>query len=218
MLFLPAPVVYLLFLSLSRFVLDRHVLPVTLAAYAMTGFAITELATLLRRADLRWLAVAALSAILLATSIVPARAMYHELKNETRLQLRAWIQKNLPPSSVIAQDRPAHLNVAAPEFLATYGKVTQAVVTPRDLFVTDLGSLAELRAQGVTHIVTCDEAYARIFSQHVIDAAEREQYHIRRARYEEIFSSARLIFEAKPMRPVGGSTSPVVRVYAIADS
>ena len=84
--------------------------------------------------------------------------------------------------------------------------------------MTDLGSLADLRKQGVTHVVTCDEAYARLFSEHVISAAERDEFHRRRARYEEIFSSGKLLFEAKPERPIGGSTSPVVRVYEISDS
>ena len=217
-LFVLGPAVYLLLLSLSRFVLDRHLLQVTVAAYTMTGFAIVEVAALFKRAGLRWLATGVLSAILVATSVVPARAIYHELKGETRLQLRAWIRSNLPSSAIIAQDRPAHLNIADPEFLANYGPLPQQILTPRDLFVTDLGSVADLRNKGVTHIVTCDEAYARIFSEHVISAPERDEYHMRRIRYDEIFSSGKLLFEAKPERPIGGSTSPVVRVYAITDS
>jgi hypothetical protein len=215
-LFALGPAVYLLLLSLSRFLLDRHLLPVTLGAYTMTGCAVAQLSTLFKKPEMRWLATTALSVMLVSTSIAPARVIYHELKDETRLQLRAWIRNNLPPSAVIAQDRPAHLNIADPEFLATYGRLPQRILTPRDLFVTDFGSLAELRTQGVTHVVTCDEAYARIFSEHVVDAAERDEYHVRRARYDEIFSSGTLLFEAKPGRPIGGSTSPVVRVYAIS--
>jgi hypothetical protein len=212
------PVAYLLLLSLSRFVLDRHLLPVTLAAYAMSGFAIAELSALLKRSELRWVTTAVLSTLLIATSITPARAIYRELKDETRLQLRAWIKNNLPISAVIAQDRPAHLNIADPEFLATYGRLPQKILTPRDLFVTDLGSVLDLRNQGVTHIVTCDEAYSRIFSEHVINTAERDEYRVRRTRYEEVFSFGKLLFEAKPERPIGGSTSPIVRVYAITGS
>lgn len=214
--FLIGSLAYLILLSLSRFVLDRHLLPVTLAAYAMSGFGIAAIATLFRQALLRWTITAALLALVLVSSVTPAAAIYHELKNETRLQLRAWIRGNLPPAAVIAQDRPTHLNIADPEFLATYGQLPQRILTPRDLFVTDLGSVAELRAQGVTHVVTCDEAYSRLFTDRVISAGERDEYRIRRARYEEIFSSGKLLFEAKPQRPIGGSTSPVVRVYAIS--
>lgn len=215
-LFVLGPLVYLVLLSLSRFVLDRHVLPVTLAAYVFAGFAVVEVAMLLRGAARRWAATMLACAVILTISVAPIEAIYRELKNDTRLQLRAWLRNNLPSSAVIAQDRPAHLNVADPEFLATYGSLSQRVLTPRDLFVTDLGSLAELRKQGVTHIVTCDEAYSRIFSDHVLSAVARDEYHLRRARYEGIFSSGKLLFEARPRRPIGGSTSPVVRVYSIS--
>lgn len=216
-LFLVGPAVYLILLSLSRFVLDRHLLPVTVAAYTMAGFAIAELAGMLKRVDLRWVGTAVLSAVVIMTSIPSARAIYHELNDETRLRVRTWIRNNLSQSAVIAQDRPTHLNITDRQFLAAYGPLPQRILTPRDLFVTDLGSIADLRNQGVTHIVTCDEAYSRIFSEHVISAPEREEYHLRRARYEEIFSSCKLVFEAKPELPIGGSTSPVVGVYAISD-
>lgn len=210
------PLVYLVLLSLSRFVLDRHLLPVSLAAYALSGFAIAQAATFFKRAEPRWIVSIALAGLVLLSSVTPARVIFHELKSETRLKVREWIRANLPASAILAQDRPTHLNIADPEFLARYGTLPQAILTPRDLFVTDLGSLADLRAEGVTHVVTCDEAYSRLFTDRVISAAERDEYRIRRARYEEIFSSGKLLFEAKPQRPIGGSTSPIVRVYAIS--
>lgn len=215
-LFVLGPLVYLALLSMSRFVLDRHLLPVTVAAYAMTGFAIVEVGALVKGGWSRSVVILAGCAAVAMTSVAPIQAIYRELTNDTRLQLRAWLRNNLAPSAVIAQDRPAHLNIADADFVASYGALAQTVLTPRDFFVTDLGSLTELRAEGVTHVVTCDEAYSRIFSDHVISAAARDEYKLRRARYEEIFSSGKLLFEAKPQRPVGGSTSPVVRVYSIS--
>jgi hypothetical protein len=214
-LFVLGTITYLVLLSASRFVLDRHLLPVTLAIYTMGGFAVVELTRLLRPPTGRWVATLVLSIVFIATGFSPSRAIYHELRHETRLQLRTWIQDNLPATAVIAQDRPAHLNISNPAFLAAHGQLRQKVLTPREFFVTDLGSLADLRAEGVSHIVTCDEAYGRLFTEHPTSAPVREDYNRRRARYHEIFSSATLLFEAKSVRPIGGSTSPVVRVYAI---
>ncbi|MFL6583890.1 MAG: ArnT family glycosyltransferase [Chthoniobacterales bacterium] len=207
--------VYLFLLSLSRFLLDRHLLPLTVAIYVMAGLAVVELTRFLRTPAARSAATLVMFVALVGTAIPLDRAIFHELENETRVQLRAWIRDNLPPGAVIAQDRPAHLDASG--FGLHFAPViAQKLLTPSDFFVTDLGSIAELRAKGVTHVVTCDEAYGRLFTRHPVNTTVRESYRRRRAGYEEIFSSGTLLFEAKPARAVGGGLSPIVRVYAVS--
>ncbi len=215
-LFTVGSVTYLLLLSASRFVLDRHLLPVTLATYTMAGLAAVEITNRIKAAGARWISTVVFCAALVVSALSPARAILHELENETRVQLRTWIRNNLPAAAVIAQDRPAHLDAADARFPVGQEHLPQKLLTPREFFVTDLGSLDELKAQGVTHVVTCDEAYSRLFTDQPTSAEGRADYDRRRARYQEIFSSATLLFEAKPARPIGGNTSPDVRVYAIS--
>jgi hypothetical protein len=165
------PVAFAAALSFSPKANDRYFLPCTALFGFLAGLGVADAAAILRdRARLAQplalgicLATVAVFQVLHFPPIIPnSLAEYFQaFAHDDRSELADWILKNLPPDAVIAQDtwvslptpdRPARLKVQTP--------LPQKIIGGRTA-LPDLGGLADLTRQGVTHVVISENDYGR---------------------------------------------------------
>ncbi|MEY5009064.1 MAG: hypothetical protein RLZZ253_203 [Verrucomicrobiota bacterium] len=115
---------------------------------------------------------------------------------ESRLNLRRWIEQNLPSDAVIAQDD--RVNLPSPEKQEHRAETPISQRVLRAEFVADLargGGLAALRASGVTHVAVSAPSYERFFDARFMPgAAAKEAFALRRGFYEELFAKGELLW------------------------
>jgi hypothetical protein len=204
------PIAYFALLQVSPIKAIRYLLPVVVALYAMSGFAI---ATIARR---RRLAAAALLAVALAAGLHQVRLHLQEFASESRTALYTWVRSEVPPESEILQDRYAGLpdpseGYATPE----QPYLPQLIVTKH--YAVDYGTYDELVARGIEYVAVCDRITHRFFTNTRRFGSEetRLKFERRRDRYAEIFARGELVFEAGTSRIPGAPVNPIVRVYRI---
>jgi hypothetical protein len=137
---------------------------------------------------------------LVAFSQFPALAAKNSgFTRESRLNLRLWIQQNLPPEAVIAQDD--RVNLPCPEKQEHRAETPIAQKVLRAEFVADLahgGGLEALRASGVTHVAVSAPTYERFFDARFVPGeAARETFGQRRGFYEELFAKGHLLWSER---------------------
>ena len=187
---------YLLMISLSAGTRDTALLPIYLLACALGAAGMVEWARHYRRhrrsytrGILRTVAVAAL-----ILHLVPLTDAWRAFKTDDRRELAAEIETFLVPESVIAHDPGALLIQARDAGLPGFA-ITRPLSTPPDPngYVTDLGTIRELRARGITHVVVCETDYGRVARGGGGPAGRARQLW-----YEELFQQHRLDWLARP--------------------
>jgi hypothetical protein len=82
-------------------------------------------------------------------------------------------------------------------------------------FASDLGTVDELRAQGVTHVIISESSYGRFFRSDLRpqDPEKTAQFEAGRQFYEELLRNGELLFEKE--RGTVIYLHPGIRVYRI---
>lgn len=149
------PLIFSVILAWSPRLFERHFLPVFVCLWTSSGLGWVN--------AMRWIwqkfpklpgsaAIASVIVIAICAGRLQ-RAYFHrhkEFASDYRAELAAFIRANVPADAVIAQDRRVFLlqpdeKTPRPEF-----GLTQKVISSG--WLSDFGSLAELRKQGVTHL------------------------------------------------------------------
>ena len=146
----------------------RYYLPISLA---LTFLAIAGQARLL--AAVRNRAVLHGCGIAVAVTLVGAAVFFQvqslrvldtELKSDDRRDLIAWIRSSLPANAVLATDKAVHLpDLRRQEHAGLTPLVQRLVGVEKE--VADVGTVSELRAQGVTHVAICERTYLRYLDE-----------------------------------------------------
>jgi hypothetical protein len=131
--------------------------------------------------------------------------------------LIVWMKKDLPADAVVVADSKAGL--LNPKRRKNKGR-TQGIpqkVTISKL-ASDLGTVDDLRARGITHVVISESSYGRFFRSDLRpkDAKKIAQFEAGRQFYEELLSNGELLFEKE--RGTVIYLHPGIRVYRIQQS
>ncbi|HSH37393.1 MAG TPA: hypothetical protein VK993_01295, partial [Chthoniobacterales bacterium] len=210
---------YLAILSSSPKIAPRYLIPVTtlLGLLAVCGAA--ELSRLIcgeRRA--RKVAAVVLFAVFtgwlgrdMLQAYQPARLGF---ERDDPTAAAEWITNNLPPDAVIAEDGSVSLSPSRPGVkIGVASRVPQKVLEA--YFAADLGSLDELRSQGVTHVAVSEKMYGRYFAgEGSARKGMSDVYETRRRFYERVLAEGELLAEWP--RGINSYLQPGIRIYRVA--
>ena len=207
------PFVFGIILSFSSKQSGRHVLPETAVAAFLGALGAVRLVQELaaRRVPFRALIVALLLGCAVLYDVVRTSVLDRGFQRDYRRELIAWITTNVPPEATVGvEDRVGIPYEKSRRFCDLPPPFPQAVRGSR--FVADLGSLDELRANGITHIAVTPpqlEAFVeeRVSAARVGDAT----FQRRREFYRRLFTEGRLVWS----RETGnvGVLNPALRLY-----
>lgn len=214
------PFIYGLALSFSPKSNDRYFLPATALFTLFAVLGIEDAANLLARRFPRPVVIASLTFALLLLQLTgwskgrPGLWRYEQaFQHDDVEELVAWIQAKLPPEAVVVRDNRVGLPDSENKKHPTRGALLQQKVWG-GRFAADFGSLAELRAEGVTHVIVSESDYGRFFLEGLRpQEGEIENFHRRKSFYEELFRDGNLLWE----RPRGTVIylHPGIRVFRI---
>jgi hypothetical protein len=197
---------------------ERYFMPVVVMLSYLAGLGVVDLAELLvpcRMPGGAWLRGAVILAGLagVAVSVWPRyEACLNEFASDPRRELAVWVAANLPRDAVIAQDTAVYVQGADGLRGGDVWPSPRRVKQSR--WVADLGTVDELRRQGVTHVAVAGSFYARFFDAGVAPSARgRADYLRRRGFYQELFETGEPIW-----RRAGGMSdvlTPELRLYAL---
>ena len=202
------PFLFALALSFSPKENDRYFLPATAMFTVLAALAVPDVARLFHR---KW--AAPLAAIALVAAQVPSWIRYERaFQTDDSRDLQAWCHEHLPADAVIAKDSRIWLPDPEKRDGVPMDAIPQKVVAKK--FVADLGSLAEQRAKGITHVAVSESDYGRFFRKSLRPKiGEEEDFARRKSFYETLFREGEMQFE----RPRGTMLylHPGIRVYRI---
>lgn len=203
------PLVYGVLLSFFPKTHHRYFLPATgvLLTLAALGLAtlprfVWDGRPLFGRLPAR-LVVAVALAVTLLVQTPRFRAYYSGFHNDARAALATWLRANVPPGSVIVQDKRVNLAVLNVPY-ELRGK----------LFAADVGTIDELRAAGIRYVAVSEGDYGRFFlDSHQATAAGSADFTRRREFYRRLFAEGDKVFEL----PAGTLQylQPSVRLYRL---
>ncbi len=197
------PFAYAITLSFSPKTNDRYFLPATALFTLQAAIGAVDLVRhyTARPMRSRWMAAAV--AGLVATQLFalprpldwPCFAEYwRAFQIDDHAALRKWAT-NLRHSAVIAKDNRILLpDPTKKRDVKRLGTLPQKVLSER--FAADLGTMEELRAKGVTHIIVSESDYGRFFLAGLRpQEGERADFERRKAFYESLLRDGELLWE-----------------------
>lgn len=207
------PFLYALVLSFSPKSNDRYFLPATALLTLFAAMGTMDLAHRVERGSKRrWALAGAVVALVLGQ--LPSLIRYERaFANDDTLALIQWLRTELPPTAVLAKDnRIALPDPARKKDAARLGVIPQKVIGAR--FVPDLGTVEELRAKGVTHVIVSESDYGRFFLTSLRPQdGERADFERRKAFYEILLRDHQPLFERD--RGTVIYLHPGIRVYRL---
>jgi hypothetical protein len=187
------PFAFALALSFSPKSNDRYFLPATAMFTLFAALGVVDAARMLRR----WVAPRwsmALLGVALIVGQLPSWFRYEvAFQRDDNRELLEWVRTQLPPTAVIAKDSRVQLpETGDRKSMARLGVLPQTVLGEK--FAADLGSIAELRQRGVTHIAVSESDYGRFFLRNLRPKKnEEEAFARRKAFYEELLRDGELV-------------------------
>jgi hypothetical protein len=142
------------------------------------------------------------------------REYFAAFQHDDNAEFIAWIAKELPPDAVVAKD--SRIRLPRPGNAQDAGRFPPIPQKVRaDKYAADLGTLAQLRALGITHVAVSKSDYGKFFLPGISpQAGEGESFMRRRAFYEELFRDGRLLFQRE--RGTVLYLHPGIQLYRIA--
>ncbi|HEY5893795.1 MAG TPA: hypothetical protein VIT91_11240 [Chthoniobacterales bacterium] len=194
-LFAIIPLAYFLMISCIPKTENRYLLPISTMLCALSVVAVVEL---LRK--VKWSAVPMLIAggWLAVTTLIPeykdvVRSFHHDHRHE----MAQWIDANLPANALIVEDNRVALPVPGdPRFSGDAHFLKRKVLSWEKNYASDYGSLAELRAQEVTHVALFVSNYAVLTERDGVKADTPQKKNAARL-YKELKSQAKPVFVRK---------------------
>ncbi|HEY5752056.1 MAG TPA: glycosyltransferase family 39 protein [Chthoniobacterales bacterium] len=167
-------------LSLATKTSDRYLLPVVAVTFYFLAMALTHIAG--RWAILLAVALWMPQSRVLATYVV-------EFQRDSRAELVAWMDKNLPPDAKVATSLWTRLPGRT---------VGQFKGEPQPLeFVADRGSVANLKAEGFRYVVIADPEANRFLDQATLGGGPAGNFARRREFYQTL-TRGKLLWKSAP--------------------
>jgi hypothetical protein len=177
----------------------RYYLPISLALAILSIAGIARLLALARdRSFLKGCGVAVAAALIgtaVAFQVQCVRSLDAELRSDDRREVIVWIRSNLPAGAVLAADRAVQLPDLSRREHAGLTPLVQRLVG-REKEVADVGTISELRAQGVTHVAICERTYMRYLDSNKTDKDGSNQTP-ERVFYETLLKNGRIVWSSE---------------------
>ena len=197
------PFAYALALSFSPKSNDRYFLPATAVLTLLAGLGVVDAARLLARwMPLRWALAGCAAALVVSQVVSPPspldwrtlREYFAAFQRDDNAELIAWIKAELPPDAVIAKDSRIKLpDPDSEKDLRRFAPIPQRILAER--YAADLGTMAEIRARGVTHLAVSMTDYGKFLLPGLIpQESERADFERRKAFYEALLRDGKPIF------------------------
>ncbi len=182
--------------SFSASTAVRYFLPVSLGLGCVAGAALPGA---VRRVAARWgstPATAVAVGLVLLFSVPETVSLLAGFAGDDRAALARWVDANLPPNAVIAEDALARLPAGGL-------RNRRVLAAPA---VADLGDVAALRARGVGYVVVCWYDSRRYVDPHKRPGAGARDFLAHRAFYESLPTRAHSLWKSDlkqpfPLRP-----------------
>jgi len=198
------PFAYALALSCSPKSHDRYFLPAAATFTFLAAMGTVDAARLLSRRIPEAGALAACSVALILSQVMSAPApadwrtfggYFAAFQRDDNAEFVAWIRAELPADAVIAKDSRIKLPDPKNEKDAErYSPMPQTILAKK--FAADIGTVAELRARGVSHVAVSESDYGKFFLNSLRPhPSEADDFARRKAFYEELFRSGAPIFQ-----------------------
>ena len=187
------PVVLFLLMSFSPKSSTRYYLPVDMLVYFSAGVGavwsagwIREWTSKFGRRDGQYVG-AIVTVVLIAWVVWSAQPglarTFTSFAHDDRDDLKTWITESLPLTAVIAQDD--RINLPTADRWEYEGKPLLKQRILREEFVADLGTVPELRALGVTHVIVATPTFLRFELFRPLPAAAA-QFEMRKLFYQSL--------------------------------
>lgn len=215
-LYLAFPLLLTLVLSFSAKDSGRYFLPAILgitgtAAAGLAGF----IGLCIRKNTVSWrLLAGVLLAPVLYVTLQRAYIYEDGFRRDGRTELLSYMEHNLAQNAVILQGNKVFL--PAPDHRYTDAWRVQA---PREIrtckiVADEAATPAELRAQGITHVVMNVAEYGRYLNEDQRPSKEiQADYERRRAFYQDLLQNGKLIWESADGKI--GTNNPDLRLYEL---
>ena len=204
------PFAYALALSLSPKSNDRYFLPATAAFALLAALGTVDVSRTIQYRFVGWLA----AAVLIFGQGGSWIRYNSAFQRDDSREFVAWCLANLPRDAVIAKDSRIWLPDSKKPDAVPRDAIPQKVLAAK--FVADLGTLDELRAQGVTHVAVSESDYGRFFLKSVRPQPGQDAVYFRRkAFYEALLREGKLLFEWE--RGTVIYLHPGIRIYRISE-
>jgi len=204
------PFAYALALSLSPKSNDRYFLPATAAFALLAALGTVDVSRTIKYRFVGWLA----AAVLIFGQGGSWIRYNSAFQRDDSREFVAWCLANLPRDAVIAKDSRIWLPDSKKPDAVPRDAIPQKVLAAK--FVADLGTLDELRAQGVTHVAVSESDYGRFFLKSVRPQPGQDAVYFRRkAFYEALLREGKLLFEWE--RGTVIYLHPGIRIYRISE-
>jgi hypothetical protein len=214
------PFIYAAVLSFSPKSNDRYFLPASGVLTLLAVLGVEDAAHLLAGRFERRTVLSCGAALLVLFQCTgwsgshPGLWQYDQAFQEDDLHaLLGWIRAELPADAVIVKDnRVGFEEPRRKKAAASPGAIPQRVLAKR--YAADWGSLEDLRALGVTHVIVSESDYGRFFLKSLRPQRDEEAEFLRRKSfYEELFRSFSPLWERD--RGTVIYLHPGIRVYRI---
>ena len=197
------PFAYALALSFSPKSNDRYFLPATAVLTLLAACGAVDAARLLTRwLPLRWALAVCVAALVASEAVALPPPLdwrtfteyFAAFQRDDNAEFLAWIRAELPPEAVIAKDSRIQLpDPGNKKDGLRFAPMPQKILAER--FAADLGTLAELRARGVTHLAVSGSDYGRFSLPGLLpQPGERASFERRKAFYEALLRDGELVF------------------------
>lgn len=188
------PVVYVLLLSFSPKTHHRYFLPDTLLFCTLAILGLCSVRLPLQVGTMLLHALLFLGAWI--PSVVRTAQYDTAFQNDTRAALVEYVRAHVPADAVIVQDKRVNLpNRKDPRHADSPYFLEQPLLGK--LFAADLGTIGDLRAQGISYVAVSDGDFGRFFLKtHTPREEEKAEYDRRRAFYEQLFAEGELRWES----------------------
>jgi hypothetical protein len=215
------PIAYTLLLSFSPKENDRYFLP---AAAIFTVLGAAGVGELARKPywKSRRNVVAAVGTLVLAAGQLPSwtRDRAGLLRYDAAFQrddlqeLIEWMRSEVPASAIVAKDKKVNLpDPKRKKHASRVGVVPQTILSGKK-YAADLGTIDELRARGVTHVIVSSGVYGKFVEEGASSKPRSLEFRKRQAFYERLLREEPL-FERE--RGTVIYLHPGLRVYRLPD-
>ncbi len=197
------PFAYALVLSFSPKSNDRYFLPATAVLTLLAAFGAVDAARLLTRwLPLRWALAVCAAALVISEGVSPPPPLdwrnlaeyFAAFQHDDNAEFLAWVRAELPADAVIAKD--SRIKLPDPESKTDrrrFAPLPQKILAGK--YAADLGTMAELRERGVTHLAVSPTDYGRFLLPGLIPReGERADFARRKAFYEELLRDGERVF------------------------
>jgi hypothetical protein len=200
------PLVFTAVLSVAPVTKERYLLPAFALFCVLGALGLAEMATsqAFRRSSL---VAGGLMALAVAWHLPNLVRYYREFGVDDRRDLIAYIRENLPADAIVAHDRRVRLDYARHWGAVADQFPQETRATKR--YAADLGTLKELRKDGIHYVVACEQDYhTAMRDRHRPSKGEEDREHFYRT-----------LLKSKPLweRPAGklAYLHPGLRLYEI---